>query len=237
MQISTIVLPLEANDASRHRLLRKAQKADRLYMQALARKHFEAIGFLPGQAITEAIDQGRVLLGLENGDPAGYLLFKHRMPDNPGVTAIFQAVVQMDARRHSLGRELVASVVRTAELVGNKIVQLWCAEGLEANEFWPAAGFTPVALRQGGKRRNRLHVLWRISINTASPRAFPISRRRRVPAGPPILIPETVTLEQIVTANRTRTLANLLENDREKSTTTTPREQQAATTSLFETDE
>lgn len=221
----TLVLPIETTDTGPQHRLRKAARADRSYMKDLCRRHYEAIGFLTAQAITEAIDQGRVIIGTENGEPAGYLLFKHRMPDNPGITAIFQAVIQMDARRHSLGRKLVAAVSSTAQLSGNDLVQLWCAEGLEANEFWPAAGFTAQALRPGGTKRNRIHVLWRKTLSRCDPGEFPISQRRRVRAGPPVVLPKGVTTEQIVAASKSRTLSEFLTTGRTTSPGTTPKSQ------------
>ncbi len=173
---------------------------DAQYIEELTKRYSRSIGFLPKVAIAKYIEWGLVELGLENDEPAGYVLYKLNMPDNPGITAIFQTAVQMDARRHSIGQQLVRLVIQKSIDFGNQLIQLWCASDLEANEFWSAAGFQPHAMREVGKKRKRLHILWRRASNEESNMNLPVSGRRRNVNGHAVLVPASATKELILKA-------------------------------------
>ena len=52
----------------------------------------------------------------------------------------------------------------------------WCAQDLEANYFWQAMGFTPLAFRTGSDRKQRIHIFWQKRIrmgDEATPWWFP----------------------------------------------------------------
>jgi hypothetical protein len=139
--------------------IREAQPGDWSFLDHLQRKHHDAIGFLSRMALEHAIANHRVLLALENGEPAGYLYGKTPYQRQEHVAIIFQAAISFDARRRLLGTALVeAFAARLSECVTQ--LCLWCAEDLDANLFWLALGFVPVATRAGARRTRRTHVFW-----------------------------------------------------------------------------
>src|SRR5688500_16189573 len=36
----------------------------------------------------------------------------------------------------------------------------WCAQDIEANRFWEAMGFVPLAYRAGSEKKARVHIFW-----------------------------------------------------------------------------
>jgi hypothetical protein len=139
--------------------LRLAQPGDWPFLDLLQRGHHDAIGFLSRSALEHAIERGRVLLALENGEPAGYLYGKATYQRQEHVGIIFQAAICYDARRRLLGTALVEAFA--AGLPGCvRQLCLWCAKDLDANLFWSALGFVPVAWRAGAHRTRRTHLFW-----------------------------------------------------------------------------
>lgn len=177
-----------------------ATAADLSFVLDLARKHAEQVGFIPAQGMANYVDRHAIDLAMENQDPAGYLLAKHKCPDLPGVTQIHQAAVCYDARRRAIGLELVKSTRRRSAAAGNGLMQLWCRGDLEANAFWLAAGFTPTGLRAGGTARNVPHVLWRMQIKRGADLDAPCSTRRRGRAGTGVIVPHVATPAAILHA-------------------------------------
>ena len=125
----------------------------------LARKNCEALLFIPAPRIEEYERQGRLLIGQENGEPCGFLIYGNGYP----TLKIYQACIQYDARRHASGLALVDRLKAIAVAQGRDI-SLWCASDLEANRFWEAVGFRHVARRNGGSRRQRVHFGWRCDL-------------------------------------------------------------------------
>jgi hypothetical protein len=142
-----------------HATIRPARPDDWPFLDQLQRKHHDAIGFLSRMALEHAIARGRVLLAMENGEPAGYLYGKAPYQSQERVAIIFQAAICLDARRRLIGAALVAEfAARQCERIAQ--VSLWCAADLEANLFWSALGFIPVAARPGAERTGRTHLFW-----------------------------------------------------------------------------
>ncbi len=129
---------------------------DLRYIDALAHKNSEAVSFLPRPRLEQYAAAGQILMACENGEPCGYLI--HGNGDR--WCRIYQACVQYDARRREHGLELLRRLVTKAEGQGFDGLSLWCAEDVEANAFWRAAGFTWAGQRDGGARRGRKHNRW-----------------------------------------------------------------------------
>jgi hypothetical protein len=125
-----------------------ATAADLPYVVHLQKKHADAVGFIPRMALREKIEQGRIWLARENGEPAGFL--HHGSLARPEVR-IFQAAIQYDARRRYLGLEMVCHLLRLASDARARGVSLRCLSFLEANEFWDAAGFKLLTTEPGAK--------------------------------------------------------------------------------------
>lgn len=139
--------------------IRLAESQDWKFLDHLQRKHHDAIGFLSRLALEQAIARGRVLLALENGEPAGYLYGKSPYGRQAHVGIIFQAAICYDARRRLLGTSLVESFVSRFPPEVTQVC-LWCASGLDANLFWSALGFVAVASRAGARSTGRHHLFW-----------------------------------------------------------------------------
>ena len=140
-------------------VIREARPGDWSFLDHLQRKHHEAIGFLSRAALREAIGRRRVLLALENDEPAGYLYGAAPYQRREDVAIIFQAAICYDTRRRLLGTALVEAF--TARL-STEVTQLclWCASDLDANLFWSALGFSAAATRAGARSTGRTHIFW-----------------------------------------------------------------------------
>lgn len=168
-------------------MIATATAADWPFLRSLQAKNSNTLGFLPREAVGRFVDSGDVILGRLNDDAAGYVLGTLSQSDEPGVAKVFQAAVELDARRESVGRELVEEFVRRAVAAGSSAVRLWCTHDNPAGlDFWAACGFEPVAIRQGGKHRKRVHVCFERRLGTGP--VSPVSLRRRGLAGTPVLL-------------------------------------------------
>lgn len=145
-----------------------------------------ALGFLPFQALQEAISRGHVLQAFENGQPCGYMIHgKLRLQ-----TRILQTVVANDARRVEHATALVDALTMLANHVQAHALSLHCAEDLEANKFWQAIGFERIGRRLKNKRGKR----WQIAY------------QRELPAKKLTAIMQTKRVEQAGLANLQRLL-------------------------------
>lgn len=122
----------------------------------LMRKNYESIGFIPIPKLDYYASKGQILMESENEDPCGYLIYGNGWPR----LRIYQACIQYDARRREHGLRLVARVIREGLKRQCEIISLWCADDLDANEFWKSAGFSFGGKREGGIHRGRKHNLW-----------------------------------------------------------------------------
>jgi len=125
------------------------------YAVDLAKKNSDAVSFIPTPRLEEYQRRGQILFARENGDLSGFLVFGAGYP----TLKVYQACVQYDARRRKSGLEMIDRLKEIARREGRDI-SLWCAQDLEANEFWNAAGFNLIGERQGGVRRGRKHNAW-----------------------------------------------------------------------------
>lgn len=138
------------------------------YAESLMRQNYEAVGFIPRPRMEQYALRGQLLVETENGDPCGYLVF--------GAEAwpymrVYQAVIQYDARRREHGLALVARLVAIGRERGAAAISLWCADGLEANDFWKSVGFRFAGKRDGSKTfrgrvgvRGRRHNRWLLTL-------------------------------------------------------------------------
>ncbi len=126
------------------------------YVISLAKKHTDALGFLPRSTVERYVEAGQVLLARENDEPCGFLIFGNGWPR----LKIYQACVQYDAQRQAHGLQMVGRLIAQASERGYEAISLWCADDLPANEFWAAAGFQKLKTKAGGRRRGRRLNLW-----------------------------------------------------------------------------
>lgn len=129
-----------------------------LYVDSLQRKNAEALSFYPKQVFERESENGRILLGLLNGSPCGYLYVGARGVD----VKCHQVCIEYDARRRLYGARLVQAMEGYAE--GAFTVTLRCGFDLDANKFWGEMGYSVIAIVDGGIRRMRKINVWRKSL-------------------------------------------------------------------------
>jgi GNAT superfamily N-acetyltransferase len=126
------------------------------YIVNLAKKHTDEIGFIPRPTLERYWQCGQIEFEYENDELCGFLVFGNGRP----TLRIYQAVIQYDARRREHGTNLVQRLILKADRRGYDALALWCANDLEANEFWKALGFVLVTQKRGGTRRDRMLNQW-----------------------------------------------------------------------------
>lgn len=132
------------------------------YAVDLARKNSEAVSFIPTPRLEQYAESGQLMIEAENNDPCGFLVFGNTFP----ILKIYQACIQYDARRIHHGLNLLRRLIIYAEHYGFTAISLYCADDLEANRFWQAAGFQFAGQRLGGQRRGRMHNRWTMYLET-----------------------------------------------------------------------
>lgn len=150
--------------------IRTATLKDLKFVDDLQKKHAKCVSFLPAVALEKYITQGKVKLASENGDPCGYFLGNERLTYEPRIRPIFQTAIAFDAQRRAHGMALVELAGRSALDNGQMVLQANCREGLEANEFWLAAGFQPIAKIYHFASRGRWLICWRKALTPSEPR-------------------------------------------------------------------
>lgn len=126
------------------------------YVSSLARNHCEEIGFIPLPTLEHYARQGQLWVETENDDLCGFLVFGN----GRRTLKIYQACIQYDARRREHGLRLMQRLIIHAQVMGFDAISCWCADDLDANEFWRACGFRWTRQREGGRARGRKHNLW-----------------------------------------------------------------------------
>lgn len=154
------------------RQLVKATLSDLSFVNSLQKKFGKSLGFLPTQALEINLEAGNVTLTTENEDSAGYMLVRPILAWCPGMASIVQAAVCMDAQRRHHGLALLLLLEQEARERGQVALQANCAIGVEANEFWQAAGFKPVAHLTPATKSGREIICWRKPLQRALPAWF-----------------------------------------------------------------
>jgi N-acetylglutamate synthase-like GNAT family acetyltransferase len=150
--------------------VRVATPRDLKFVEHLARKFSNQLGFLPRTAVSAYIEAGDVLLGTENGQEAGYVLGRRSMRWDRRVANIVQTAVPLDLQRGLVGTCLVTAwefLCSTAPGIDCHLIQAWCADDIDARMFWAALGWTAVGQRNAGNARGRSLTLFRRSLTTA----------------------------------------------------------------------
>lgn len=161
--------PVSTNPAA---LLAIATPASLPFVLDLQRKFSNQLGFLPREAVVEYIDACQVLLVRENSDPAGFIITRPRLRSAKWCRPIIQAAIAMDAQRRHLGLTLVEQIAREAKRQLMEGLQCWCADDIDARDFWKCAGFTEICRRDPKNARSRRLILYRRHFNASPPAGF-----------------------------------------------------------------
>jgi len=127
------------------------------YIDQLQKKNAEALSFYPRVVFEREKENGRLFLGLLNGEPAGYLYVGAQGLD----VKCHQVCIQYDARRRLYGASLVTVMEQYAMEKHAYTITLRCGFDLDANTFWKDMGYQCVANFKGGVRRMRTINVWR----------------------------------------------------------------------------
>lgn len=128
-----------------------------LYIDNLQKKNAEALSFYPKQVFERELNNGRLYLGLLNGEPCGYIY----VGAAGGDVKCHQVCIQYDARRRMYGAMLVLALENYANESFSNSITLRCGFDLDANNFWKEMGYNCIAVKQGGVRRMRKINVWR----------------------------------------------------------------------------
>lgn len=128
------------------------------YVDHLQKKNAEALSFYPKCVFEREAQNGRILLGLLNGQPCGYLYVGAFGND----VKCHQVCIEYDARRKLYGAALVTAMEHYAE--GAFTLTLRCGFDLDANQFWKEMGYQCIDIQDGGIRRMRKINVWRKSL-------------------------------------------------------------------------
>ena len=128
-----------------------------LYIDSLQRKNAEQLSFYPNQVFEREQKNGRLYLGMLNGEPCGYLY----VGAAGGDVKCHQVCIEYDARRKLYGAMLVVALENYANESMSNSITLRCGFDLEANKFWEEMGYNCIAVKQGGVRRMRKINVWR----------------------------------------------------------------------------
>ena len=125
-------------------------------IQELADSEKNALGFLPKQALRDAIERGRLFALIANSGNdqkvAGYLLHSGVFPH----AKIQQIAVATQYRKQAVGSSLINSFVSDLEQLGFMSVKAEIASDLEGSlAFYQKNEFELVYERDGGQTRNR----------------------------------------------------------------------------------
>lgn len=132
------------------------------YVDKLQRANALEVAFFPLEALRRAMEAGQIIEAEENGDPAGYLW--HGVLRAGRDAVIYQACIDYDARRRSLGFGMVRQLIDLAAAARCTGIVLRCASAADANEFWRAIGFYCTRVTAGGRSRARDINHWRTDI-------------------------------------------------------------------------
>jgi hypothetical protein len=91
------------------------------------------------------------------------------------VGIVYQMNVAPAKQRGLIGAALLKAVFERAAY-GCRLFCCWCGQDLDANYFWEAMGFVPLAFRAGSREKGRVHIFWQRRIHagdTTTPWWYP----------------------------------------------------------------
>ena len=161
--------------------VRPGTTSDLPFIDALQKQHGKALGFMHKATLEGKIELGHVLVADDlSGRPIGYVIGNDRYFKRDEVGIIYQLCVEPGRQRGLVAATLLKEQFERSAY-GCRLYCCWCAQDLEANQFWEAMGFVPLACRAGakGKGKNgkaRVHIFWQKRIvrgDIATPWWFP----------------------------------------------------------------
>jgi hypothetical protein len=139
--------------------IRPAVAEDLSFIDSLQKKHSKNVGWMQTKALEKKIEVGEIILAESAGEQIGYCIGTDRYFKHDDIGIIYQMNIVPGKQRGLVGASLLkAQFERSA--YGCKLYCCWCAQDLEANKFWEAMGFVPLAFRAGSEKKARVHIFW-----------------------------------------------------------------------------
>jgi hypothetical protein len=164
--------------------IRPATLDDLSFIDSLQKTTTKQVGWMPTKQFEGKIAAGHVLVAVATSGqsavgsgqempapllptahrplhtiPVGYLIGNDQYFKRDDVGIIYQMNVLPEYRRSLVAASLLkAQFERSA--YGCKLYCCWCAQDIDANHFWEAMGFVPLAYRAGSESKSRTHIFW-----------------------------------------------------------------------------
>ncbi len=168
------------------------------WIDALQKEHKRGLGFMRFGELEGHLEKGHVYVAVATGLEArvmraeedatdsslrpdasslkpsriAYCIAADRYYQRDEVGQVYQMCVPRKYQRQKIGANLLAKVWATWPR-GVKLCGCWCAQDLEANQYWEGCGFTAVAFRAGSryargakKGERRIHIYWQKRIRS-----------------------------------------------------------------------
>ncbi|MEM6393882.1 MAG: GNAT family N-acetyltransferase [Planctomycetota bacterium] len=143
------------------------------FVDRLQKAESDKVGFMWEKALRKRIDDGDLFIAevAEDGKlfRGGYCLGVDRYMKQDHVGIIYQMAVLPEYRRSLVAASLLQARFDHSAY-GTKLYCCWCKQSLEANRFWQAMGFVPLAFRASGrsnhngrkksKNGDSVHIFW-----------------------------------------------------------------------------
>ena len=166
------LIPIPASNVT----VRPATMADLPFMDSLQKLHTKQVGWMPTKQLEGKIGAGHVLVAWATSpcpseavntgwqpvlreEPVGYCIGHDQYFKRDDVGIIYQVNVLPAKRRGLIGATLIKAMFERAAY-GCRLFCCWCAQDIEANRFWEALGFVPLAFRTGSRGKERVHIFW-----------------------------------------------------------------------------
>jgi hypothetical protein len=169
--------------------IRPASLDDLPFIDALQKMHTHMVGWFPHQQMAAYVNGGHVLIAetfrdeetKRQGDKVesdcsatsslrdsvspslpisiGYCIAKDKYNGRDDVGIVYQLNVMPARQKHLAGAMLIQATFARAAY-GCRLFSCWCAQDIQANYFWEALGFFPLAFRTGSRGKQRTHIFW-----------------------------------------------------------------------------
>jgi N-acetylglutamate synthase-like GNAT family acetyltransferase len=113
--------------------IRPAGVEDIPVIKALLNDHRHVFGFVDWAQVETGVERGELLAAELLGQVIGFVHYRTRRRDEPGLKIVYQVCVAPEYRDWGVGRMLIEAVGRP--------VRIECPAHLEANSFYAAMGF------------------------------------------------------------------------------------------------
>lgn len=128
--------------------------SERAQVLRLYRANSATLGFFPQGALDEFVDEGCVLVALDDGGLLGYLAYRICADS----AKIVHLCVDSEQRGRGVARGLAEELFRETATVQD--VRLLCREDYPLTEFWPRLGFVCANEKAGRSKSGKKLFLW-----------------------------------------------------------------------------